>query len=134
MSAARIPRLTLRLSDSWGESMAGVVRASVWTGWAGCDMSRTNTPRRCVGFSPRGGALPLSAHRRFAGDSRARLTWAGEDRVMALTAVAAPNQAADAPVLDRAPPPARRRWMSWAAGAAIGLGLVYVLITSAGGF
>ena len=41
MSAARIPRFTLRLSDSCGDCMAGVLRVAVRTGLCEFDMSRT---------------------------------------------------------------------------------------------
>ena len=44
MLAASRPRRTFRLSDSWGERMAGVARSSVRTGWAGSDMSSMCVP------------------------------------------------------------------------------------------
>ena len=49
MSATRSPRLTLRLNDSWGDTMAGVLNVAVWTGWVGSAMSRTKTPGDLVG-------------------------------------------------------------------------------------
>ena len=43
-TAASRPVSSLSTSDSWGDSIAGVTRVAVTTGWAGSDMSTARTP------------------------------------------------------------------------------------------